>query len=173
MPPSIRLRGRFWRMRAPKWAHAPLSGEGAAARGGRFNEPGTGALYMSEDFVTAIAEYEQELGIRPGTLCAYEVDVAGIIDLCDPETRRAAAVDAADLRCPWKHIALILGQRPPSWDVASRLFRDGAAGIRVPSVRNPAGVNLVLWRWNDAPQRQVGVLDPLRDLPRDQVSWRG
>lgn len=54
-------------MLAPKWAHRPLSSEGAALRGGRWNEPGRQALYMSEDFVTAVAEYEQDLGIRPGT----------------------------------------------------------------------------------------------------------
>ena len=115
MPPAVRLRGRLWRMLAPKWAHAPLSGEGAAKRGGRFNPPGIAALYMSGDFVTAIAEYEQDLGIRPGTLCAYQVDLAGIVDLCDPATRLAARVETTDLACAWKHIALVLRQRPPTW----------------------------------------------------------
>ena len=172
MPPTIRLRGRFWRMLAPKWAHQPLSGEGAALRGGRFNPPGMKALYMSEDFVTAVAEYEQELGIRPGTLCAYEVDMSGIVDLCDQATRLAAGVDLADLHCPWKHIALVLRERPPSWDLATRLAQRGAAGIRVPSMRHPEGRNLVLWRWNDSPERRVEVLDPLGDLPRNRESGR-
>ena len=148
-----------------------LSGEGAATRGGRFNPPGMNALYMSGDFVTTIAEYEQDLGIRPGTLCAYEADVAAIVDLRDPATRFAARVEMTDLSCAWKHIALVLHQRPPTWDLATRLVEEGAAEIRVPSVRAADGVNLVLWRWNDAAERRVDVLDPFRDLPRDQQSW--
>lgn len=172
MPPGIRLRGRFWRMLAPKWAHAPLSGEGAAARGGRFNPPGIQALYMSQNYVTAIAEYEQDLGIRPGTLCAYDVEVAGVVNLCDAEIRTRAGVELEELRSPWKHIALVLRQRPPTWVLAERLYQRGAAGVRVPSVQDPGGVNLVLWRWNDAPSRRVEILDPLGDLPGDQQSWR-
>jgi RES domain-containing protein len=166
------VRGRFWRMLAPKWAHEPLSGAGAAAHGGRYNEPGMPALYMSERFETAVAEYEQELGIRPGTLCAYEVDVAAIVDLCDPEHRTRAGIAAEDLRCPWKQIALIDRRRPPTWDIARRLHERGGTGARVPSVQAVGGVNLVLWRWNDAASRKVVALDPLQDLPKDQRSWR-
>jgi RES domain-containing protein len=160
-------------MLAPKWAHAPLSGAGAAVRGGRWNEPGMAALYMSERFETAIAEYEQDLGIRPGTLCAYAVDVAGVVDLADAAVRDALDITEADLRCPWKQIAFVARARPPGWDIARRLHGLGAAGARVPSVQPIGGANLVLWRWNDAPERKVEALDPLRDLPRDQSSWPG
>jgi RES domain-containing protein len=167
LPPFITVRHRFWRMLAPKWAHRPLSGDGAATRGGRHNEPGMPALYMSEAFTTAIAEYEQDLGIRPGTLCAYDVDVAPVIDLCN-----AAWIGPDVLRCPWKKIAFVDKARPPTWDIARRLFDAGAAGVRVPSVQvKKDGVNLVLWRWNDVPDRTVRALDPLADLPRDQRSW--
>ena len=117
-------------MLAPKWAHEPLSGAGAA-RGGRYNEPGMPALYMSERFETAIAEYEQELGIRPGN----EVDLAGIVDLCDPELRAGADIGEEELRCPWKQIALIDRERPPTSDIARRQYEQGAAGARVPSVQ--------------------------------------
>jgi RES domain-containing protein len=171
MPPAIRLQGRFWRVLAPRWAHQPLSGEGAARRGGRWNEPGQSALYLSAEFVTAVAEYEQELGIRPGTLCAYDADVAGIVDLCDESTRKALAIEENLLFSPWKHIAFVQHARPPSWDLAMMLGSDGAAGIRVPSVRDQKGINLVLWRWNDAAERRVEALDPLGDLPRNQSSW--
>jgi RES domain-containing protein len=129
------------------------------------------ALYMSERFATAIAEYEQDLGIRPGTLCAYEADVANVVDLCDALIRAAAGIDLDDLRCPWKKIAFIAKSRPPTWDIAKRLFDAGASGIRVPSVLPVGGTNLVLWRWNDAPDRKVVALDQLGDLPRDQSSW--
>lgn len=171
-PPTTKsVRGLFWRMLAPKWAHAPLSGQGAATRDGRHNEPGMAALYMSARFETAVAEYEQELGIRPGTLCAYRIDISGIIDLCDDEIRESVGVEQRDLEAPWKEIAFIERRRPSTWDIARRLFGAGAAGVLVPSVRWPTGVNLVLWRWNDADDRQVTALDPLRDLPRDQSSW--
>jgi RES domain-containing protein len=173
LPPTIGVRGRFWRMLAPKWAHDPLNGAGAATRGGRHNEPGMPALYMSEQFATAIAEYEQDLGIRPGTLCAYDADVAGVVDLCDAGTRAAAGIDLDALRCPWKKIAFVDRSRPPTWDIAKRLFDAGAAGIRVPSVQPVGGANLVLWRWNDAPGSHVVALDPLGDLPKNQSSREG
>lgn len=65
------------------------------------------ALYMSEAFATAGAQYEQDLGIRLGTLCAYDVDADGIADLNDLVTVRAIGVEPADLECPWKQIALV------------------------------------------------------------------
>ena len=127
---------------------------------------------MSEQFATAIAEYEQDLGIRPGTLCAYDVAVAGVVDLCDAGVCASAGVTLTDLRGSWKRIAFIDNGRPSSWDIARRLFEAGAAGVRVPSVQRVGGANLVLWRWNDAAERTVAALDPLGDLPRDQSSWR-
>lgn len=158
-------------MLSPKWSHRPLSGEGASRHGGRYNPPGLPALYMSEAFETAVAEYEQELGIRPGTLCAYDVEADGVADLTDPVPLRAIGFEPADLACPWKQILLIEKKRPPTWDLVDSLIADGASGVRVPSVRG-RGVNLVLWRWNVGPgSPRVAALDPLADLPRDQSSW--
>ena len=158
-------------MLAPKWAYQPLSGAGAARHGGRFNPPGTAALYMSEDYITAISEYEQELGIRPGTLCAYDIDVSGIVDLTDPQEQELCAVTPAILTCAWKQIWLVQKQHPPTWDLVARLVAANCAGIRVPSVRHFSGVNIVLWYWNDCPERRVSALDPRNDLPSDQRSW--
>ncbi|RUT03690.1 hypothetical protein DSM107010_60260 [Chroococcidiopsis cubana SAG 39.79] len=169
--PTIELKRRCWRMLAPKWAYQPLSGVGAARHGGRFNQPGMEALYISEDYITAISEYEQELGIRPGTLCAYDVDVKGIVDLTDPQVQTICSVSLDTLKCPWKEIWLISKQRPPTWDLASRLIAEDYAGIRVPSVRDMNGVNIVLWRWNDRENRRIRALDPRNDLPTDQSSW--
>jgi RES domain-containing protein len=159
-------------MLSPRWSHRPLSGEGAAKHGGRYNAPGGPALYMSEAFATAIAEYEQDLGIRPGTLCAYDVETEGIVDLTDATALRAAGAEASDFRSAWKRIALVEKRRPPTWDLADRLIADGIVGIRVPSVRARAA-NLVLWRWNAGPgSAQVAALDPIGDLPLDESSWR-
>lgn len=169
--PTVAIKRRCWRMLAPKWAYRPLNGSGAALHGGRFNEPGTEALYISEDYITAISEYEQELGIRPGTLCAYDVNVKGVVDLIDPQVQATCSVDAAILACAWKEIWLVQKQRPPTWELAERLIAENYAGIRVPSVRHKSGVNIVLWRWNDLSDSRISVLDPRTDLPIDQSSW--
>jgi RES domain-containing protein len=158
-------------MLAPKWAHDPLSGAGAALRGGRFNPPGMPALYMSEEFVTAVAEYEQDLGIRPGTLCAYDVKSERIVDLADARTLKTLGVDAAAVRAPWKQIAFVERRSPPTWPLAERLLAERINGARVPSVR-ATGLNLVLWRSNVQGAASVAALDPLRDLPADQSSWK-
>ena len=101
-PDPITVRGRYWRVLAPRWAHAPLSGEGAARHGGRWNPRGTQALYMSADLTTAVAEYEQDLGCRPGTFVAYDVAVDGVVDL------RGTAI----VMEPWKTILLVERQIP-------------------------------------------------------------
>lgn len=169
---TIRIRRRCWRVLAPKWAHSPLSGAGAARHGGRYNLPGTAALYLSEELLTAVAEYEQELGIRPGTFCAYEVDVADVVKLADERVRTTIPITLDDLLGPWQEIAFVRGERPPTWTLAQRLQTQGCAGVRVPSAILPDTANLVLWRWNDMPDRQVVAHDPLGDLPVDQSAWR-
>lgn len=168
--PTADIKRRCWRMLAPKWAYQPLSGEGAARHGGRFNEPGIEALYISEDYITAISEYEQDLGIRPGTLCAYDINVKEIVDLTNPQVQAICSVTPAVLKSAWKEIWLVQKQRPPTWDLAARLLAANYAGVRVPSVRH-SGTNIVFWKWNDHPCRQIAVLDPMSDLPGDQRSW--
>lgn len=168
---TIRVARRYWRMLAPKWAHDPLNGAGAALRGGRFNPPGVRALYMSEEFSTAVAEYEQDLGIRPGTLCAYDVKSERIADLADARTLGELGVDADMLRMPWKHVAFVEKRAPSTWSLAERLLAENVDGIRVPSIQ-AAGFNLVLWHWNVEGAAQVAALDPLRELPTDQSSWK-
>lgn len=156
-------------MLAPRWAHEPLSGAGAALHGGRWNSQGVPALYMSSELMTAVAEYEQDLGIRPGTFCAYSVAVNRILDLRDQDVLVACGISPADRFCTWKAILLLRKLRPPGWDIADRLIAAGAAGILVPSAQGSGGTNLVLWHWNDAAGGSVEAFDPWADLPR---SWR-
>jgi RES domain-containing protein len=169
---TVRIRHRCWRVLAPRWAHAPLSGAEAARHGGRYNPPGTAALYLSEDLLTAIAEYEQELGIRPGTFCAYELDVMDIVDLTHEPTRADLGVTLEDLLAPWQEIAFVRAGQPPTWVLARRLMEGGCGGARVPSVIIHGAANIVLWRWNDGPHHRVIAHDPLGDLPLDQSAWR-
>jgi RES domain-containing protein len=149
----MRFVGTGYRVHDPRWSFKPLSGDGAAIHGGRFNPKGVPALYLSLDLVTAVREGNQGFAgkIEPCVLCSYEVDCDDIIDL------------------------LALERKPiPSRQLAVRLIADGRAGILVPSfaVGSAAGShNLVLWRWGpDLPYR-VTVHDPSGRLPRSQLSW--
>jgi RES domain-containing protein len=171
LPKLIQLQQRCWRILAPKWAYDPLSGEGTARFGGRFNPKGTPALYLSEEIDTAFAEYQQDLLVRPGTFCAYQLNVAGVIDLCNPATRAAIRINEPILLSPWKEILLVQKRQPPTWELVVQLLKLGVTGVRVPSAQKQGGVNLVLWRWNDNPSRRVKVLDPKHELPNNQDSW--
>jgi RES domain-containing protein len=156
-------------MLAPRWSHAPLSGAGAARAGGRWNERGQPALYLSVDHSTAIAEYQQALP-RPGTLTAYDVLATSILDLTDTDILRALGIDAEFLRAPWKRVRDVEAGRPVSWDFAAAAKAADWQGLLVPSVQ-ALGANLVLWSWNEAGGANLVTVDPLGDLPRDQSSW--
>lgn len=126
---------------------------------------------MSEDFVTAIAEYEQDLGIRPGTLCAYEVESDRIVDepifirepRSDPTTPRFTP--SGNSSSSSKSANRRAGRLP------SKLIAEGAHGLRAPSIQTN-GLDAILWRWNTDGGARVSALDPLRDLPSNQSSWR-
>jgi RES domain-containing protein len=79
----LRFQAICYRGHDPRWAHSPLSGEGAAVRGGRFNPQGVPALYVSLTLDTLLAEQGHGFANRllPLTICSYDVDVDDIIDL--------------------------------------------------------------------------------------------
>lgn len=104
--------GRFWRMLSVRWQREPLSGAGAATIGGRWNRPGQPALYLSADHSTAIAEFHQQL-IRPGTLTAYDVQSAAIVDLTDAAIRESHGIGETDLLADWRKIVAIDRAVPP------------------------------------------------------------
>jgi RES domain-containing protein len=171
----LRFAGRCYRAHNPLWAHKPLSGDGAAVRGARFNPKGVPALYLGLTLEAAIAEASQGFGykIEPLTICMYEVDCEDIIDLRDEAGRAAADLALADMACPWA-LDLSEGRQPASWRVAKTLIQGGAAGVLVPSfARNarPDAANLVLWNWSGQPPHKVTVHDPNARLPKDQSSW--
>ena len=130
----MRFRGLAYRAHDPRWSFKPLSGEGAAVHGGRFNPKGTPALYLALDPMTAIKEANQGFArkFEPCVLCAYEVDCDDVVDLRSEALRAAAGVAAADMACAW--FAEAAARRtPPSWRVAKRLIAEGAAGLIAPS----------------------------------------
>jgi RES domain-containing protein len=172
----VRFQGFVYRAHHPRWAFSPLSGEGAARHGGRFNPPGMPALYTSRRMQTAWLEAQQAFPFKaqPLTLCAYEVDCADVADLTDPAARATLGVAAATLACAWEDLAS-RRQPVPSWELARRLQAEGIAAIIVPSFAASAGQedqNLVFWNWAETPPHRLTVIDDEGRLPRNDLSWR-
>jgi RES domain-containing protein len=171
----VRLQASFYRAHDPRWAFSPLSGDGAAQAGGRFNPRGVPALYLASTIEGAVMEMSHGFAHRfdPLTIVAYDVDVSDLVDLSRAGVRKAAAVELADLACAWA-LDVANGREPASWRIAKHL-RAHAAGILVPSFANGAREdmrNLVLWRWGPDPPHRVTVYDPSGRLPKDQRSWQ-
>lgn len=171
----MRFRGVCFRAHDPRWSFKPVSGDGAAIRGGRFNPQGVPALYLALEIVTAIKEVGHGFARRidPLVLCSYDVDCDGIVDLRTDEGRRSASVSLDDMACGWMDLAT-RGSRPPSWTIFERLALEGAAGILIPSFAVGADdrdANLVLWTWGRDRPHRVEVFDPSGRLPKNQLSW--
>lgn len=172
----MRWQGVAYRGHDPQWAWAPLSGDGAAAKGGRFNPVGVPALYLALTVEGLFLEMGHGFGHRfdPLTVCAYDADVADLVDLRSEAGRAEAGVALADMACAWAWDRAS-GRTPTSWGIARSLIAGGAAGILTPSFARGARAdmaNLVLWTWGPALPHRVTVHDPGGRLPRDQSSWR-
>ena len=171
----MRYQGVAYRAHDPRWSFKPLSGEGAAVYGGRYNRKGQAALYLSLDAITAVREITQGLARKfdPCVLCSYDVDCEPVADLRTEAARARHHVKLSDMRCSW-FIDAAAGGEPASWRIADQLQREGFAGLMSQSFAPGATVdahNLVLWTWGaDLPTR-VNVYDPSGRLPKDQLSW--
>jgi RES domain-containing protein len=109
----------------------------------------------------------------PLTICSYNVDVDGIVDLRTDSGRAKAEINLASMACPWGY-DLASGMLPESWMIAKSLIAKGAAGILSPSFATgarPGMANLILWRWGSDLPHKVEVHDPSGRLPKDQSSW--
>jgi RES domain-containing protein len=171
----LRFQGLAYRAHDPRWSFRPLSGDGAAIHGGRFNPKGTPALYVSLDPMTAIMEAAQGFArkFEPCVLCTYEIDCEDVVDLRGKKDRRVAGLSNEDIACAWFAEAAA-GREPASWRFARSLIAGGAAGLVAPSFANGAGArdfNLVLWDWSDRLPHKVAVFDPSGRLPKSQLSW--
>ena len=71
----MRFDGKLYRALNPLFAREPLSGEGAAIYGGRFNPKGTPALYTSLSVLTALREANQVGSLQPITLVSYDAEI--------------------------------------------------------------------------------------------------
>jgi RES domain-containing protein len=171
----LRFAGHAYRAHDPRWSFQPLSGIGAAIRGGRFNPINLPALYLALDPLTALKETNQGLVAKfnPCVLCTYEIDCEDILDLSAETTRNLEEIPYGDLAAPWLFL-ISAGQEPPQWPVVRRLRGRSVAGIIVPSFApgaTAADRNLVLWRWSPDLPHKVEVFDPSGRLPKNQLSW--
>ena len=172
----MRFVGLAYRAHDPRWSFKPLSGDGAAIHGGRFNPKGHPALYLALDPITAIKEAAQGFArkFEPYVLCTYEIDCEDVVDLRAKDDRRSAGVAEDDMACAWFAEAAA-GHEPASWRLARDLIAGGAAGLIAPSYAATAGhadANLILWRWSARLPHKVAVFDPSGRLPKNQLSWQ-
>ena len=154
----VRFSARTFRVVPPRWAHAPLSGEGARLHGGRYNPPGQTAFYSSFDPHTAYAEYTQGLYDRPGLLCAFDISGARVVDLTTPDGLARAGLNDADLEARWAGVADARTQI-----AAMRLLAEGIDGLIYASLQHHAGRNLVMWHWGKRPK--IVLIDRFGETP--------
>jgi RES domain-containing protein len=162
---------KLWRAFVPRWAHAPLSGAGAARFGGRWNPAGAPTIYAARELSTAWAEYNQGFVQHPALIVQLELSNAYLADLTNSETLEALGVSASIHHSEWRD-ALDQAQIPETHRVGERLLAAGFDGVIYPSFMSPGGTCVALWRWN---QREEGprltVIDPEHRLPKTPASW--
>ena len=162
-----------YRMHAPKWATAPMSGAGAAAYGGRANRPGTPALYLALEPATAIGVYRQLSPLMPpGTLVSYTVRLTPIVDFIAGYDRTHWSELWEEFYCHWREIWFNEHVEPPSWVLADDAIAAGAKGILFASRLVAGGRNLVVYNEMLQAADLLEVCDPGGALPRNQDSWR-
>jgi RES domain-containing protein len=142
--------GLLYRAHNPVWSRAPLSGEGAARFGGRFNRIGRPALYTSLAPETALREANQVGTLQPVTLVAYRADIGRLLDGRDAAALAPFGMAPEALADPGWRDRMLSGQPVPTQELAEAAIAQGFAGIVVPSYARGApadALNLVLWIW--------------------------
>ncbi len=162
-----------YRMHMPKWAATPASGAGAAAHGGRANRPGTHALYLALEPVTAVREYQQASTLLPpGTLVSYTVELSKVVDFRAGYKPGAWPELWEEFACDWRELWFNQGIEPPSWVLADESIAASATGVLFASTVEPGGTNLVIYTQRLGPLDRIEVHDPAGALPKNQDSWR-
>ena len=160
----------LWRAFVPRWAHLPLSGEGAARFGGRWNPLGVPAIYAARELSTAWAEYNQGFVQHPALIAQLNLSGARLADLTDPETLLALRVDENINHCEWRDM---LDNRlvPETHKLRARLLEEDFDGVIYPSFMSPGGTCVALWRWNAHGAPRLDIVDPDGRLPKTPASW--
>nr|WP_117193386.1 RES domain-containing protein [Rhizobium terrae] len=160
----------LWRAYVPRWAHAPLSGDGAARFGGRWNPVGAPAIYAARELSTAWAEYNQGFVQHPALITQLRLEGARLADLTSPATLAGLGIDETIHRCEWR-ADLDKGLKPATLALRERLVERSFHGVIYPSFMSPGGTCIALWRWNDGTGPALNVIDPDGRLPKNPASW--
>ena len=140
----------LYRAHTPRWADRPLSGTGAALKGGRFNREGIEALYLSLEELTALREYQQTSPYLRLAPFLYAAELRDLVDLRQPDQENWDEL-WHDWREDWRYWKFDQHIEPPTW-VLSDLVRDlGYPGIVFPSLAHAGGINVVYMNAPDAP----------------------
>ena len=169
--PERTVRQLLWRACVPQWAHAPLSGAGAARNGGRWNAIGQPCFYAAREISTAWAEYNQGLVQHPATIVRLVLSDARLADLTDEDVCSRLKVDPTIHLTEWR-AALDEGRVPKTHQIARRLIARGYDGIVYPSFMSRGGSCVGLWRWNSDGAPRLRAIDPQRRLPKGPASWQ-
>lgn len=159
----------LWRAFVPRWSWLPLSGEGAARFGGRWNPVGAKAIYAARELSTAWAEYNQGFVQHPALIARLELAGARLVDLTDESALARLGVEDAIHRCEWR-AALDAGDVPATHVLRERLMDDGFDGVVYPSFMSPGGTCVALWRWNGPGEPVLRAVDPEGRLPKSPAS---
>jgi RES domain-containing protein len=162
----------LYRAVPPRWSSQPVSGVGAALKGGRFNREGIEALYLSLQDVTALREYQQTSPfLPPCTICSYTATLRNLVDL--RQLHHGPPWDDLwhDWREDWRHLKFNLHIEPPTWVLSDLVRSQGHTGILFPSLTQQDGTNLIVFTDRLGGGNSIVVNDPGGELPRDQASW--
>lgn len=170
MPDKAKSTLALWRAFVPQWAFAPLSGEGAARFGGRWNPVGAPTIYAARELSTAWAEYNQGFVQHPALIVQLDLKDAALADLTDPTVLSGLAVDDDIHLCEWR-MRLDEGKVPQTHQLRQRLLADNFDGVIYPSFMSPGGTCVALWRWNEKDAPRLDVVDPDGRLPKTPASW--
>lgn len=165
-----RMAVTLWRAFVPRWAHMPLSGDGAARFGGRWNPVGMPTIYAARELSTAWAEYNQGFVQHPALIVQLELRDAKLADLTDGDVLAELGLDEAIHRCEWRD-ELDKGLVPQTHKTHTDLLKRGYDGVIYPSYMSPGGTCVALWRWNGRGRPRLDVIDPEGRLPKSPASW--
>jgi len=160
----------LWRAFVPRWAHLPLSGEGAARFGGRWNPPGAAAIYAARELSTAWAEYNQGFVQHPALIAQLALSGARLADLTDAAVCELFGVSDDIHRCEWRHL-IDRGLVPETHALRATLLAQEYHGVIYPSFMSPGGTCVALWRWNEEGAPRLDVIDPDSRMPKTPASW--
>ena len=160
----------LWRAFVPRWAYLPLSGEGAARFGGRWNPVGSPTIYAARELSTAWAEYNQGFVQHPALIAQLELTGARLADLADPHDLSELGISPGIHRCEWR-AAMDEGSVPQTHELRHRLLAEGVDGVIYPSFMSLGGTCVALWRWNEGGGPKLHIVDPDHRLPNTAASW--